>query len=177
MTDTLYTCRGISLRSVPESELRPLKERFANDLSARANLSPEWVDRTNNDGGTWIGEDFAVERGGVVIGTARISTDRWARIGTLAVAVIPEHRNRGVGVIACHLMLRFAFEFMGLHKVRSHVYAYNEPSLRMNRRLMTEEGANRDGIYVNGRYWDVHAFGLLRSEWEAKRCEWSALDR
>jgi RimJ/RimL family protein N-acetyltransferase len=78
-----------------------------------------------------------------------------------------EYWNHGYGTEAARLMVRYGFEQMNLHRIASLVFAFNERSLRMHKKIgFIEEGCEREAVFKNGQFWDVINLGILRKEWE-----------
>lgn len=76
--------------------------------------------------------------------------------------------GRGYGTEATALMLRHAFETLGLHRVALSVFEFNERAIRAYRRVgFTTEGRSRDAIRRDGRWWDELAMSILEDEWRA----------
>jgi len=74
----------------------------------------------------------------------------------------PKGTGRRLGTAA----LDYAFAELGLHKVCGQAITTNEASIRMHRGLgFVEEGILRDQKYVNGVYYSLVCFGLLKHEW------------
>ena len=68
----------------------------------------------------------------------------------------PEAREKGLGTRACRLLLRFAFEKLGLHKVYLYVHAANPRARRAFEKAgFVEEGLLKDEFFLNGRFVDV----------------------
>ncbi|WP_180357829.1 GNAT family N-acetyltransferase [Streptomyces sp. NP160] len=64
--------------------------------------------------------------------------DRSAELGVL---LGPEHQGRGLGPDALRVLLRYAFDELGLHRVSLEVWAFNDRALAAYRRAgFTEEG-------------------------------------
>ncbi|MEI7024935.1 GNAT family N-acetyltransferase [Paenibacillus sp. y28] len=62
-------------------------------------------------------------------------------------------------------VLRFFFLELGYQKATPHVYAFNERSLLLHRKLgFQEEGRLRSMIYTGGEYHDEIHFGMTRAE-------------
>jgi RimJ/RimL family protein N-acetyltransferase len=116
----------------------------------------------------------------VVLGVVVRETDQL--IGT--VGLHPEYRcrsarfgivlgekaswGRGYGTEATRLIVAHAFQTLNMNRVWLHVYEYNVRALRIYERVgFHTEGRLRQETYRDGRYWDVIAMGLLRSEWQA----------
>ena len=74
--------------------------------------------------------------------------------------------SKGYGTEAGQLIIRYGFEQLGLHRIGSFVYSFNDRSIRLHDRLgFTREGCRREAVYVNGKYHDEVLFGLLRRYW------------
>lgn len=175
---TPYTCRGISLRTIPASETSAIRAAITNDPTARRNIWPHWAELSSAETGTWSREDFLIERGGETIGWAWLDYDRWSRCGSPGLALLPNARHRGAGIIAGYLLAWHAFEFVGCHKIKSSAWGYNDESIRMQQRFLTSEGVRRDHGYSGpDGYADLLLFGLLRSEWDAMLDTRAAIDR
>lgn len=84
----------------------------------------------------------------------------------------PADRGQGYGSEALGLILRYAFEELGLHRLTAATAAYNTGALRfLGRHGFQAEVRRRQAVARDGQYWDVVLLGLLRSEWEARRAE------
>ncbi len=80
-----------------------------------------------------------------------------------------DYWSKGYGTETCRLLVRYGFEQMNLHRINSGVISFNERSARMHRSVgFKEEGRQREGLYRNGRFYDLIYFGLLRSEWNVR---------
>lgn len=79
-----------------------------------------------------------------------------------------EMRGRGYGTDALSILCRFAFEDLNLHRLKAHVYACNEHSIRcLEKSGFQQEGVLKEEMYRFGRWHDVVAYALMRCEWEA----------
>ena len=80
-----------------------------------------------------------------------------------------EHWGKGYAEEALALVFRYMFGELRLHKAQAWVYAFNERSASMHRKLgMVLEGTVRDGQFTDGRFWDVYIFGVTANEYFAK---------
>lgn len=74
-----------------------------------------------------------------------------------------DQRRKGYGTDATRLTLNYASTAHGLHRVEAEIFEYNEPSIRLARRVgFTEFGRARQGHWAGGRNWDVLLFDMLR---------------
>jgi RimJ/RimL family protein N-acetyltransferase len=66
-------------------------------------------------------------------------------------------REKGHGTRACQLLLRFAFEKLGLHKVYLYVHASNPRACRaFEKSGFVREGVLKDEFFLDGQWVDVH---------------------
>lgn len=63
------------------------------------------------------------------------------------------------------MLLRFMFSERRFHKCGARIFAHNEASLALHRRLgFVEEGRLRDQVFFDGRHHDVVMMGILAAE-------------
>ena len=78
--------------------------------------------------------------------------------------------GRGLGTETTELMLRHAFERLGLHRVGLTVFAFNERAIGAYEKAgLRIEGRLREAVRRDGRFWDEIAMGVLRDEWLARQ--------
>jgi RimJ/RimL family protein N-acetyltransferase len=76
-----------------------------------------------------------------------------------------DHHRKGYAADAAVLLLRFMFGERRYHKCEAGIYAYNEASLALHRRLgFTEEGRLRDHEFFAGRHHDLVVMGMTAQE-------------
>ena len=70
--------------------------------------------------------------------------------------------GKGVGTEAGHLILDYAFNTLGLHKVVSRVLARTTASARMSEKVGSiQEAYLRDEYFLDGQYEDLILFGIF----------------
>jgi RimJ/RimL family protein N-acetyltransferase/ADP-ribose pyrophosphatase YjhB (NUDIX family) len=84
---------------------------------------------------------FLIEQRARVVGRAGVRQEGGGN-GELSWAVFPDHRGQGVGTRAVRLLIRYAFEELGLHRVVAYVESDDRASLRTAGRV----GLRREGI-------------------------------
>ena len=85
------------------------------------------------------------------------------------ISILSEHRGKGFASDAIILLLRYCFLELRMHKANAGVWAYNEASLAMHRKLgFVEEGRLRDNIFSNGAHHDEYRFGMTDAEFFAR---------
>jgi RimJ/RimL family protein N-acetyltransferase len=76
-------------------------------------------------------------------------------------------RNQGYGTQAMGLLLGYAFNELGLHRVGAVTYAYNSGAMRfLERQGFQLEVRMRQAVQRDFQRWDALHYGLLRAEWE-----------
>lgn len=93
------------------------------------------------------------------------------RSGELGIGIpAPENRGRGFGQEAIQLMLGYAFDHLGLHKVNLVVHSDNNGAIRLYEKLgFVKEGINRESFFDKGKFLDQICYGLLDREWRANK--------
>jgi len=92
------------------------------------------------------------------------------RVGTFqyGIAVRREHWRNGYASEAIWIVLGYFFRELRYQKANAYVYAFNEPSLELHRKLgFREEGRLRRMVYTDGQHHDEVIFGLTVEEFEA----------
>jgi RimJ/RimL family protein N-acetyltransferase/ADP-ribose pyrophosphatase YjhB (NUDIX family) len=84
---------------------------------------------------------FLLEHRGVVAGTVEVR-QKGNGNGELSWAVFADHRGQGVATRALRLLIRYAFEELGLHRLAASVEQGNRASLRTAGRV----GLRREGV-------------------------------
>jgi RimJ/RimL family protein N-acetyltransferase len=75
--------------------------------------------------------------------------------------------GKGYGTDAMHILLRYAFCELNLHRVTLNVFEYNQRAIRSYEKAgFVVEGRERQFMQRGGRRWDVVYMGILRQEWE-----------
>ena len=78
----------------------------------------------------------------------------------------PADRGQGYGSEAVGLILPYAFNELGLHRVGALTYEYNPGAMRfIERQGFRLEVRMRQAVQRDFRRWDGLHYGLLRSEW------------
>lgn len=86
-------------------------------------------------------------------------------------------RGKGVAEEASRLLLRFAFQILGLHRVFLQVNVTNHAAIRLYRRLeFKEEGLLRGAAFTEGRFVDRLMFSMLEDEFSPIRSQGGSRD-
>ena len=84
---------------------------------------------------------FVVEHQGRVVGAVEVRRTGDGN-GELSWVVFPDDRGQGVGTRAVRLLIRYAFDELGLHRLA----AYAEPADRASLRMASRAGLRREGL-------------------------------
>jgi len=78
--------------------------------------------------------------------------------------------RKGTGRLVCKAALNYAFTEAKMYKICGRVIAHNARSIQLHLDLgFCEEGVQRHQFYDENKYHDVALFGLLASDWHAKK--------
>ena len=109
-----------------------------------------------------------------LIGVMRLmKIDWWHRKAELATYIgDPRYQDRGLGKEAWRVLLDWAFQDLGLHRVHARILSENSRTIRAVKSLGFQiEGTLREDIYQERRYKDVVVMGLLDSDYAKKRSQ------
>lgn len=80
-----------------------------------------------------------------------------------------EHRRKGYATEAVVTLLRYMFAERRYHRCQVRIFAHNEGSLALHRRLgFVEEGRLRDHVFFAGEYHDLVMMGMLADEFAGR---------
>ena len=110
------------------------------------------------------------------------SGDEWQVIGNLSLMDISNtNRNAELGIVigdknywsqgygteAIRILVNHAFKELNLHRVYLRVYATNPRGIRCYEKVgFRHEGTQREAIFKNGKYIDMHMMSVLQTEWK-----------
>ena len=101
------------------------------------------------------------------IALSNVSRGAWQN-ATLGYAVAQRHAGRGHATQAVQLLLRFAFEQLGLHRVQAAVLERNRASIRvLEKSGFRFEGVARSYLEIDGVWEDHRTYAITREEWRA----------
>jgi RimJ/RimL family protein N-acetyltransferase len=104
-----------------------------------------------------------------LVGYLEIDDILWPhRAGWTSVAIgDPAYWGQGYGYEAMQLALGFAFDELNLHRVQLTVFSYNERAIALYEKLgFRREGTFREFMERGGTRYDMHLYGILRTEWK-----------
>ncbi|GAA2429184.1 GNAT family protein [Streptomyces macrosporus] len=107
----------------------------------------------------------AVDTGEMVGAVGSHHADPHAGRFEYGVTIGADHRRKGYAAEAVVMLLRFMFAERRYHKCEARIFAHNEASLALHRRLgFVEEGRLRDHVFFAGRHHDLVVMGMLADE-------------
>lgn len=111
---------------------------------------------------------FKIEWKGAQAGEISLHNMKWFnRKGMLTIFIYPEFQGKGIGLASMRMLIDFSFRVMNLYRLEAEIVEGNEASLRLIEKLgFTREGTLRQAKYLNGRFFDIYVYGLVRPEWE-----------
>ncbi len=157
-----------ALRQQSRDFLVPWEPTWPRDALGRANwrrrlrhYAEEWHDGTSYSFLIFRDADDAL-LGGITLSNVRRGV---AQTGTIGYWVGEPFARQGIMSLAVELVLRFAFNELGLHRIEAACLPSNTPS----RKLLTKCGFRQEGyapqyLKINGAWEDHVLFALLSSE-------------
>lgn len=111
---------------------------------------------------------FSIETDGECIGQICLKSIRWINHkAEISLFIKKDKQSRGYGLQALRSIIDFGFRRLNLYRLEGEVIENNLASLALLKKTgFTEEGRLREAKYVNGNYYDLLRFGLLRKEYQ-----------
>ena len=141
-----------------------LAAEIATAPGVAENLTEKWTYPEGMPGSL----TFEIKKDETVIGQAAYKAFRWFnRKAELSLFLHPDFQNKGLGVSILNSMIHHAFFSLNLHRLEAEVNAYNDVGLRIMDKLgFVKEGVLREARYLDGKYYDIIRFGLLKRDFE-----------
>jgi RimJ/RimL family protein N-acetyltransferase len=78
----------------------------------------------------------------------------------------PRFYGRGLGTEATQLVVDYAFNGVGVHRIELDVYDFNPRARHVYEKVgFVHEGTKRDALQWDGEWVDCHCMGLLDRDW------------
>lgn len=126
----------------------------------------EWIEKMNKSEHSYV---FGITtQADELIGTIGAHSIRFIdrTVTTGANIGNKEYWGQGYGSEAKMLLLYFIFDVLNLRKACSEAFAFNERSIRYQKKCgAVEEGRLKEQVFKNGRYWDVILLAVYRTAW------------
>jgi ribosomal-protein-serine acetyltransferase len=173
------------------AELRPLEVWHAEEVLANIDRGREFIGRhvglpdvvSDLDGArAWLkayadkravdgGSLHGIWQGGTLVGGLLFRVwDTPSGVCEAGCWLEPAAAGRGLVTRGLRVLLDWAFEERGMHRVEWHVSSANEPSIGVARRLgMSREGVLRENYPHRGVRTSTEIWSVLAPEWRAAR--------
>lgn len=77
-----------------------------------------------------------------------------------------DYHGKGIATQSIKFLFNHAFNKLNMHRIYSGTAATNLGMLKCFQKLgMTKECEFRDATYLNGKYENIHCYGILKQEW------------
>jgi RimJ/RimL family protein N-acetyltransferase len=132
-----------------------------------AKATQTWIEKNleNKTGYSFAIRTLADDR---LIGSIELDGIQWVQGDTFVGISIGEKDcwGKGYGTDAMHVILRFAFLELNLHRVSLDVFDYNPRAIRSYEKAgFVHEGRLRQFLNKEGQRYDLIFMGILRDEW------------
>jgi len=103
------------------------------------------------------------------IGNVSLQSINWVNRSAELAVVLGRKRGEGYGLQACEWVVDHAMQKLNLWRVWTGTAANNVGMQRVCEKLgMKHEGTFRDGMFLNGSYADIIAYGFTRIDYKYK---------
>jgi RimJ/RimL family protein N-acetyltransferase len=112
---------------------------------------------------------FIIEVEGLAIGMASITkVDLKNSVANLNIKIKKdEHKGKGIGTKTIRLLIKYCFDELNLHCLTANILEHNKPSQILFEKCgFKKDGVLRSRVYKRGKYHNVLAYSLLRSEYQ-----------
>lgn len=119
--------------------------------------------------GETIRYDAVIEADGIPYGTiGLLSIDKKKSKAEYYIAMgEPSLKDKGISTQASRLILKYAFEELGLNWVYLFTEVENIPAQRLFEKVgFTKEGCIREDIVSHGKFVDYYAYGMLKDDFD-----------
>lgn len=75
-------------------------------------------------------------------------------------------QGKGLATEMVELLLDYAFADLNMNRIYAYVLDYNQASIRVKEKCgFIREGTLKEDHYANGKFCNVHLYGITRSRW------------
>jgi [ribosomal protein S5]-alanine N-acetyltransferase len=161
----------LDLRVVNRDYFRPLEPTVSDShFTLEAQLADiARLEQEKADDLSYVFGIFERSSGALVgrIGLSAVFRKAWQN-ANLGYYIGKEYGGRGCGTEAVRLILAYAFEHVGLHRVQAAVMLNNAPS----RRVLEKAGFRREGLApnylrINDKWEDHHIYAITLEDWRS----------
>ena len=129
----------------------------------------EWIASSGKKGDV----NFAIvkkENDELIGNCSLMKIDRINRKCTLGIFIgDKENRNKGYGVDALRLLLKYSFDFQNMHSVDLKVFSFNENAIKCYEKVGFKKcGVRHEVYFLEGTYYDEINMEILESDYRKK---------
>lgn len=119
------------------------------------------------------GMHFLIKYENEPVGSISLKQFSWdVNSGEIGYWLSPDYVGKGIVSQAAEGILEYGFNYVNLHKIEIWAADKNEKSKQVPERLgFVKEGVRRDNEFLHGQYFTMAIYGLLKTEWEARKKE------
>lgn len=181
MDQDLYTGKLVRLAAVDSQRLAEALSRWGRDseywrllASDPARLhtvkgTKDWLEKNlEKEPSRYFSFEIHSLEDDRLIGYTGFDGIRWQHGDTFIGIGLGEREawGKGYGTDAMHVMLRYAFTELNLHRVSLDVFEYNPRAIRSYEKAgFRQEGRLRQYMLREGRRWDLIFMGITQAEW------------
>jgi len=160
--------RYISKKADPNSVrqlLYDIIEPPASEADIRKNFENALTEFGKGDKRIFIIETLAGEYAGEI---CIWFTDLRNRVFKYGIFLEDNFRGQHIGHDALVIVLDYYFNELGYNKASPTVYEFNKASAKFHEKFgFKHEGCLRGEVYTRGQYFDMHCYGMLKTEFNA----------
>ncbi len=135
------------------------------DIPICIEKTEKWFDSHQSENTRY---DAVIESDGIPVGTiGLLSIDRKNSKAEFYIAMgETSYKGKGVATKASHIILRYAFEELGLNKIYLFTETENIAAQKLFERVgFVKEGCLRNDVFSRGHFADRFAYGFLKNDW------------
>ena len=167
----LTTVEEENLEQMREWRNEPgLRRYFREYREISRTMQKKWFEKINNDNNQ-VNFEIHDAVTGKIIGHCGLYYINWvSRTGEFGIYIgDKEYRSGGYGSDTLRTLVKYGFEDLNLNRIWCEVYD-NNSSIEVYKHLgFKPEGTLRQNYYNEGRYWDSHVLGMLKSEYDSNK--------
>jgi len=111
----------------------------------------------------WYGDNFCG-----LVGLKEI--DHYNRKTELGYWLVESMQGKGIMLRSCRALIQYAFDELKMNRIQIKCAVGNERSMQIPLRLKFEfEGIEKSGEYINGKYFDLKTYAMLKRDWKQKQ--------
>lgn len=150
-------------RNTPE-----LKKYFREHRELNSDNQTKWFESSVLNNPHQYNFEIRDKKSNTLIGHCGLYYISWVcRTGEFGIYIGDKnYRNGGYGSDALRTLIKYGFEDLNLNRIWCEVYD-NNAALEIYKHIgFVYEGKMRENYYNEGKYWDSHILGMLKSDYK-----------